>query len=100
VTESKGNARVSDRPAAEVRLGRIKAVIWANAGEDGERWYTVQLMRLYRDGDRWQSTHSFRRDDLLLVAKVADLAHSKVCELAAANPAREAATEAEPPSEA
>lgn len=91
MTESNENARVSDRPAAEVRLGRIKAVIWANAGEDGEVWHTVQLVRLYRDGDRWQSTHSFRRDDLLLVAKVADLAHSKVCELAAANPAREAA---------
>ena len=96
MTESNGNARVSDRPAAEVRLGRIKAVIWANAGEDGERWYTVQLVRLYREADRWQSTHSFRRDDLLLVAKVADLAHSKVCELAAANPARDPAAEAEP----
>ncbi|MCY3846446.1 MAG: hypothetical protein OXH69_23220 [Acidobacteria bacterium] len=92
---------MSDRPAAEVRLGRIKAVIWANAGEDGERWHTVQLTRLYRDEDgQWRSTHGFRRDDLLLVAKVADLAHSKVCELAAANPAREAAAEAEPPSEA
>lgn len=96
MTESNGNARVSDRPAAEVRLGRIKAVIWANAGEDGERWYTVQLVRLYRDGERWQSTHSFRRDDLLLVAKVADLAHSKVCELVAADAAREPAAEAEP----
>lgn len=93
MTETNGNARVSDRPVAEVRLGRIKAVIWANAGEDGEVWHTVQLVRLYREGDRWQSTHSFRRNDLLLVAKVADLAHSKVCELAAGTPDRESAEE-------
>ena len=67
---TEGGARVSDRPAAEVRLGRIKAVIWANAGEDGERWHTVQLTRLYRDeAGQWRSTHSVRRDDLLLVAK-------------------------------
>lgn len=91
---TEGDARVSDRPVAEVRLGRIKAVIWANAGEDGERWHTVQLLRLYRDGEQWRPTHSFRRDDLLVVAKVAELAHSKVCELAAADPAREAAPEA------
>lgn len=88
---TEGSARVSDRPAAEVRLGRIKAVIWANVGEDGERWHTVQLMRLYRDGDQWRSTQGFRRDDLLLVAKVADLAHSKVCELATVGPEREPA---------
>ncbi len=58
-------------------------------------------MRLYREGGQWRSTHSFRRNDLLLVAKVADLAHSKVCELAAGEPDREPAAEAEmPPKEA
>ena len=97
---TEGGARVSDRPAAEVRLGRIKAVIWANAGEDGERWHTVQLTRLYRDKDgQWRSTPGFRRDDLLLVAKVADLAHSKVCELAAGDPDREPAAEDRPAEE-
>ena len=94
---TEGNARVSDRPVAEVRLGRIKAVIWLNAGEDGERWHTVQLLRLYRDGEQWRSTHSFGRNDLLVVAKVADLAHSKVCELAAGE--REQAEEDRPAEE-
>ena len=33
-------------PTAEVRLGRIKATIWANQGKNGGRWHTVQLTRL------------------------------------------------------
>ena len=80
-----------NKPTAEVRLGRIKAAIWANRGEDGGRWHTVQLTRLYQDGEEWRSTHSFGRNDLLLVAKVADLAHSKVCELEASERDREEA---------
>ena len=36
---------------------------------------------LYKDGDTWQSTQSFGRHDLLLLAKVADLAHTRVLEL-------------------
>lgn len=35
------------KPAHEIRLGRIKAVIWSNGTENGER-YNVQLKRLYR----------------------------------------------------
>ncbi|MCY4511030.1 MAG: hypothetical protein OXG35_29315 [Acidobacteria bacterium] len=76
-------------PTAEVRLCRIKATIWVNRGQDGGRWHTVQLTRLYQDGDQWRSTHSFGRNDLLMVAKVADLAHSKVCELEASERDRE-----------
>lgn len=34
------------------------------------------LQRRYKDGEEWKHTRSFGRDDLLLVAKVARLAHS------------------------
>ena len=34
------------------------------------------LTRLYREQDQWRSTESFGRDDLLLLAKVANEAHS------------------------
>ena len=76
-------------PTAEVRLGRIKATVWTNRNQDGGRWHTVQLTRLYQDGDQWRSTHSFGRNDLLTVAKVADLGHTKVCELEASERDRE-----------
>jgi hypothetical protein len=63
------------RPVHEVRLGRIKAAIWANQTEGGVR-HNVTVMRIYKDGNDWKSTDSFGRDDLPLVAKVADLAHT------------------------
>jgi hypothetical protein len=65
----------AQRPAHEIRLGRIKATIWANHGETGT-WYNVTLSRTYKDGDEWKSSSSFGRDQLLTVAKVADLANS------------------------
>jgi hypothetical protein len=68
------------KPAAEVRVGAIKAAIWRNEVEKGSR-YNVTFQRLYKDGDEWRSSQSFGRDDLLLLAKVADLAHSRITEL-------------------
>ena len=70
-----------NKPVDEVRIGRVKATIWCNETEDSKPRYNVVLARLYKDGDTWQSTPSFGRNDLLLVAKVADLAHTRVCEL-------------------
>ena len=63
------------RPVREVRLGRIRAAIWENETQNGTR-HNVTLSRLYKDGDEWKDSTSFGRDDLPLVAKVADLAHS------------------------
>ncbi len=74
-------AKKSDvkRPAHEVRMGRIKAVIWANATASGTR-HNVTITRLYKDGDEWKDSSSFGREDLPLVAKVADMAHTWVYE--------------------
>ncbi len=66
------------RPIHEVRLGCIKAAVWKNETEAGVR-YNVTFSRLFKDGDQWQSTESFGRDDLLLLAKVADQTHSWIC---------------------
>ena len=66
------------KPINEVRLGHLKAAVWKNDTESGVR-YNVTFSRLYKDGDQWKSTESFGRDDLLLLAKVADQAHSWIC---------------------
>lgn len=66
------------KPAHEIRLGRIKAVVWENEVEGGGVRHNVQIQRLYKDGDQWKDSTSFGRDDLPLVAKVADMAHSWV----------------------
>lgn len=70
---------VKEKPIHEIRLGRIKAVIWPNQTENGVRHNTI-ISRLYKDESGWNSTHSFYRDDLLLMGKVADLAHTWICE--------------------
>ena len=59
----------------EIRLGTIKATIWANETQSGIR-HNVNVARLYKDGDDWKSSDSFGRDDLPVVAKVADMAHT------------------------
>jgi hypothetical protein len=71
------------RPVEEVRFGNIKAAIWRNEGQNGP-WFNVTLQRLYRTEEgQWTSTTAFGRDDLLLLAKVANATHSRVLELLA-----------------
>ena len=66
---------MSRPPVHEVRLGLIKASIWRNETKSGER-HNVTVVRLYKNGDIWKESGHFGRDDLLLVAKVVDMAHS------------------------
>ena len=74
--EARGEQPREDRakPVHEIRLGRIRAAVWLNDTENGPR-YNVQICRLYKDkSDKWKDSPSFGREDLPLVAKVADLA--------------------------
>ena len=66
---------MAKRPVHEIRMGRIRAAIWENETQNGTR-YNVTLSRLYRDDDQWKDSSSFGRDDLPLVAKVADQVHT------------------------
>ena len=79
--EPDGNSGVDrNRPVHVVRLKNIRAAIWANETDAGTR-YNVTLSRLYKGEDQqWGTSESFGRDDLLLLAKVADLAHTWICE--------------------
>lgn len=72
-------ASTKQQPAHEIRLGSIKATIWENDTTAGKR-HNVTVSRIYKDGDQWKQTESFGRDDLPLLAKVVDLAHTWVFE--------------------
>jgi hypothetical protein len=63
------------KPVHDIRLGRIKSAIWRNEGQNGAM-FNVTISRLWKDGSQWKDSTSFGRDDLLLVAKVADMAHT------------------------
>jgi hypothetical protein len=69
-------------PAEKVTLFPVEAAIWKNVSKGGDSFYSVTFERKYRDQDtRWKSSSSFGADDLLLLAKVADLAHTRLVEL-------------------
>lgn len=77
----------TNKPIHRIRLGAVAASVFANDTKDST-YYNVAIERSYRNGEDWKHTKSFGRDDLLLVAKVADLAHSWIHaqQQAAANP--------------
>ena len=89
----------SNRPVEEILMGGVKAAIWRNDTESGPR-YNVTFERLYRDGKEWRSATSFGRDDLLLLGKVADQAHTWIMQTKTESRAPDRAksdTEGEPP---
>ena len=67
-------------PIKTLRLGRIKAAVWEN-GADQRAFFNVTFARTYMDEEkRFHDTDSFGRDDLLLLAKLADQAHTFICD--------------------
>ena len=62
------------RPAHELRFGRLKLTIWRQESDKGP-WYSIVPTRSYRDPQgNWHSAQSFGLDDLLLLGKMCDLA--------------------------
>ena len=73
------NAASAKLPVKTLRLGRIKAAIWENES-DNKKFFNVTFARTYRDEAQFHDTDSFGRDDLPLVAKLADQAHTFIFE--------------------
>ena len=84
------------KPAAKVSLYPVSAAIWRNQNTKGV-FYSVSFERSFKDeAGKWQTSSSFNASDLLLLAKVCDLAHSEIYKLRAndrssENPDEEAA---------
>ncbi len=66
-------------PVHEIRNGVVKASIWKNETAKGV-FYNTTLERLYRQGKDWKTSASFSRDQLLVVARVAQEANSWIYE--------------------
>ena len=76
-----------DRPVKVIRIRNIRGNIWANQTRDGLTIYNVTVDRIWKQDDQiedgkvvkegeWQQSASFGRDDLLVLAKVADQCHT------------------------
>src|SRR5690242_9929855 len=68
---SDGAASEKAKPVHEERIGRVKAVIWANRTQNGLR-HNVTLKRIFKrdESSAWEQSDSFGRDDLPLVMEV------------------------------
>jgi hypothetical protein len=84
-TSRKNQASESSKPPiAKLRLGLINANIWERSTNDSV-FYSVSFERRYKDAKgEWHSTHSYNAEDLLLLAKLADQAHTEIAKLRAA----------------
>ncbi len=68
---------MANEPSKRINVGNgIHVAIWKNESDKGEAWYTIKLTRKYKDGEGFKDTTTFRRDDLLFVAKGAEMAFS------------------------
>ncbi len=65
----------------EIRLGRVRALIWREESAEGARhWVTVG--RTTSSGPRTRPPGAFEPEDLPVVAEIMDLAHLWICEQA------------------
>ena len=81
------------KPAAKISIHPVSAAIWRNQNQKGV-FYSVTFERSYKDdAGKWQTSSTFNANDLLLLAKVADQAHSEIVKLRAND--RQADTEDE-----
>jgi hypothetical protein len=72
--------KTTNRPVQTIRYGSVRAAIWRNVVDNGNAsrpLYCVTFSRSYKDGESaWKESASFGTDDLLLLAKAADDAHT------------------------
>ena len=65
----------NSKPAAELRIGTVKATVWENE-VGGITHHNVTFSTDLPRGGQWKTTQSFRFVNLLSVAKLADQAHT------------------------
>ena len=79
-SQNRNAANAPKLPVKTLRLGRIKATVWENEA-DQKKFFNVTFARTYMDDARnFHDTDSFGRDDLPLVAKLADQVHTFIFE--------------------
>jgi len=92
-TNSSKTEKAVFRPAHTIRYGAVRAAIWRNIVDKGNAsrpFYCVTFNRSYKDSEKnWKDSGSFGTDDLLLLAKVADEAHTWIARQRSGNESAE-----------
>lgn len=66
---------MKSEPAHVIRFGLLRCEIARREASTGV-FFNIKLVRMYRNGDQWKESNLFGRDDLLVAAKLLDLAHT------------------------
>lgn len=84
--------KAANRPVHVIRYGTVRATIWRNIVDNGNAsrpLYSVTFSRSYKDAqDNWKESGGFGQDDLLVLAKAANDAHSYIHKLRQQDTAR------------
>lgn len=71
---------MSQKPIKELRFGKVRAAIWQNETKGGI-FHSVTFSRLYKtEAGKWADSTSFNRQDLLVIAKLAEKAFTTLHE--------------------
>ncbi len=57
-----------NRPVQKFMAGNIRVAVWENQTGEGKKFPMITIDRIYKDGEEWKKTASFRRSDLLRAA--------------------------------
>ena len=73
------------KPIDTIRLpGGLKATIWLNTTEKGKTFASTEISRTYKTEKGFGDSNSFGQDDLLKVARLAELAFDRITQIKAA----------------
>jgi hypothetical protein len=68
------------KPYKKIAVAPISAAIWRNE-HDGDAFYSVTFDRRYKDDSgNWKTSSSFAPGELMLLAKLADVAFTEIAE--------------------
>ncbi len=67
-------------PVKTLSIGRIRVKIWANRSQENGAWFNTEIVRVYKEGDKYSESAQFGRNDLPLVQKAADWAFAWIVE--------------------
>ena len=77
-------SQVNNQSIARFNLGSIAAAVWERTTSDGSRFYKATIETRFQDRDgNWRSSNSYSLSELVLLAKISEMAQVKIRELEA-----------------
>jgi len=67
------------KPEFDVKLGRLRAVVWKNKSSDDKEYHSIQFETSYKDKEgNWKNSSSFSESELPQLEKLVDLVFHKL----------------------